>query len=127
MTLNFTQIMELLNVIEELRDVKMPFTLSMILAKNAKMLESEKEFYIEREREFVQTYLDVDENGEFIQQGDNVFKIKDGLEAECREARMEMDAFESELNLRKIPIRLVENMEFTPKQLVALELILEEE
>ena len=127
MTLNFIQIMELLNVIEELRDVKMPFTLSMILAKNAKMLESEKEFYIEREREFIQTYLDVDENGEFIQQGDNVYKIKDGLEDECRTARIEMDTFESELNLRKIPIKLLENMEFTPKQLVALELILEEE
>lgn len=127
MKLNLAQIMELLGVIEELRDVKMPFTLSMILAKNAKMLESEKEFYIEREREFIQTYLDVDENGEFIQQGDNVYKIKDGLEDECRTARIEMDTFESELNLRKIPIKLLENMEFTPKQLVALELILEEE
>lgn len=127
MKFNFMQIMELLNVIEELRDVKMPFTLSMILAKNAKMLESEKEFYIEREREFIQTYLDVNENGEFIQQGDNAFKIKDGLEAECREARMEMDSFESELNLRKIPVKLIENMEFTPKQLAALEVIIEEE
>ena len=127
MKLNLAQIMELLGVIEELRDVKMPFTLSMILAKNAKMLESEKEFYIEREREFIQTYLDVDENGEFIQQSDNVYKIKDGLEEECRTARIEMDTFESELNLRKIPVKLLENMEFTPKQLVALELILEEE
>ena len=127
MKLNFAQIMELLNVIEELRDTKMPFKLSMILARNAKILEVEKDFYIEREREFIQKYLEFDENGQLVQQAENVYKVKDGMEEECRQARLDLDSFESELDLRKVPVTLIENMEFTPKQMVALELIIEEE
>lgn len=127
MTLNFAQIMELLNVIEELRDTKMPFKLSMILAKNAKALETEKDFYVERERDFIKKYIEFDENGQLVQQAENVYKVRDGMEEECRQARADLDSFESELDLRKIPITLIENMEFTPKQLVALELIIEEE
>ena len=127
MKFNFAQIIELLNVIEELRDTKMPFKLSMILARNAKILETEKDFYIEREREFIQKYLEFDENGQLVQQAENVYKVKDGMEEECRQARFDLDSFESELDLRKIPVTLIENMEFTPKQMVALELIIEEE
>jgi hypothetical protein len=127
MKLNFMQIMELLNIIEELRDVKMPFALSMIFAKNVKILNEEKDFYIEREREFVQKYLETNEAGEFVQQGENIFKIKDGMEQECQEARYDLDNFTSELALRTIPVKLIENMEFTPKQLFVLEMIIEEE
>ena len=127
MTLNFAQIMELLNVIEELRDTKMPFKLSMILARNAKILETEKDFYVERERDFIKKYIEFDENGQLVQQAENVYKVRDGMEEECVQARADLDSFESELDLRKIPVTLIENMEFTPKQLVALELIIEEE
>ena len=127
MTLNFIQISELINVFETLKDMKMPFKLSLILAKNIAMLEKEYEFYIEREREFAFKYLQTDENGQFIQEQENVFKIKEGLEQECQEARMELNKFESEVALRKIPVSLIENMEFTPNQLAVLEILIEEE
>lgn len=127
MTLNFIQISELINVFETLKDMKMPFKLSLILAKNIAMLEKEYEFYIERERDFAFKYLQTDENGQFIQEKENVFKIKDGLEQECKEARMELNKFESEVALRKIPVSLIENMEFTPNQLAVLEILIEEE
>ena len=127
MTLNFIQISELINVLETLKDMKMPFKLSLILAKNIAMLEKEYEFYIEREREFAIKYLQTDENGQFIQEKENVFKIKEGLEQECKEARMELNKFESEVALRKIPVSLIENMEFTPNQLAVLEILIEEE
>lgn len=127
MTLNFIQISELINVFETLKDMKMPFKLSLILAKNIAMLEKEYEFYIEREREFAFKYLQTDENGQFIQEQANVFKIKEDLEQECREARMELNKFESEVALRKIPVSLIENMEFTPNQLAVLEILIEEE
>ena len=72
-------------------------------------------------------YLDTDENGHFIQQDNNSFKIKDGLVEECIEARNELNNFEIEVNLRTIPAHLLEDMEFTPKQLAALEMLIEEE
>lgn len=127
MTLNFTQISEMLAVCEELKDTKMPFKLSLILAKNINALKTEQDFYIEREREFATKYLATDENGQFIQQNENAFKIKEGLEQECMEARLELNEFTSEVALRMIPLSLVENMEFTPKQLEALEMLIEEE
>lgn len=127
MTLNFAQIMELLNAIDELRDMKLPFKVSMILAKNAKALEAEKDFYIEREREFIQKYIEIDENGQLVQQSENVFKVKEGMEEECRDARQDLDTFTSELNLRKIPVSAIENMEFSPSQINALEPIIDEE
>lgn len=127
MTLNFIQISELIDVFETLKDMKMPFKLSLILAKNIAMLEKEYDFYIEREREFAMKYLATDENGQFIKQDENTFKIKDGLKEECIEARTELNNFESEVNLRMIPVSLIENMEFTPKQLTALQMLIEEE
>jgi hypothetical protein len=127
MTLNFNQITEMLSVCEELQNTKMPFKLSLILAKNINALKVEQDFYIEREREFAAKYLATDENGHFIQQGENAFKIKEGMEQECMDARMELNKFESEVSLRMIPLDLVENLEFTPRQLEALEVLIEEE
>ena len=127
MKLNFMQVTEMLLAFEELKETKMPFKLSLILAKNISMLKNEEAFFIEREREFATKYLAVDDSGKFIQQSDNSFKIKDNLIEECIEARKELNNFEVEVSLRMIPVELIENMEFTPKQLAALEMLIEEE
>lgn len=128
MTLNFNQISELISVMTELQDTKMPFKISLMLAKNLNLLKKEEEFYIEQERQFAQKYLEFDaEKQEFVQTAQNVFKIKDGLEKECREAREALNDFTAEIELRMIPLSAVETMEFTPKQLAALELIIAEE
>lgn len=128
MTLNFNQLSELIAVMTELQDTKMPFKLSIMLAKNLNLLKKEEEFYIEQERQFAQKYLEFDtEKQEFVQTAQNVFKIKDGLEEECREAREALNNFTVDVELRMIPLAMIEDMEFTPKQLVALELIIEEE
>lgn len=128
MTLNFNQISELISVMTELQDTKMPFKISLMLAKNLNLLKKEEEFYIEQERQFAQKYLEFDaEKQEFVQTAQNVFKIKDGLEQECREAREALNDFTAEVELRTIPLSAVETMEFTPKQLAALELIIAEE
>ena len=128
MTLNFNQISELISVMTELQDTKMPFKLSLMLAKNLNLLKKEEEFYIEQEREFAQKYLEFDaEKQEFVQTAQNVFKIKVGLEDEWREAREALNNFTTDVELRMIPLAMIEDMEFTPKQLAALEMIIEEE
>lgn len=128
MTFNFNQLSELIAVMTELQDTKMPFKLSLMLAKNLNLLKKEEEFYIEQERQFAQKYLEFDaEKQEFVQTAQNVFKIKDGLEDECREAREALNNFTTDVELRMIPLTMIEDMEFTPKQLAALEMIIEEE
>ena len=128
MTLNFIQISNMLQACNELKNTKMPFKLSIILAKNISALEAEQNFFIEREREFALKYLEIDEETQqFKQISEGVFQIKEGLNDECMEARNELNNFTVDINLRKIPVSLVENMDFTPVQLSALEMLLEEE
>ena len=127
MTLNYVQISNLISVCDELKDTKMPFKLSLILAKNSNMLKAEQEFFIEREREFAIKYLQTDESGQFVMEGENIFKIKPGMEKECQEARNELNQFTTDVQLREIPLSLVENMEFTPSQLEVLESLIKEE
>jgi hypothetical protein len=127
MVLNFQQITALTEAINQLQETKVSFKLGLILAKNASKLKAETEFYIEREREFANKFLEQDENGNFVQTAENVFKIKEGMEEECREARVALDAFTTDIDLRKIPISLVEDLDIlTPKQIEALEPLIDD-
>ena len=128
MTLTFTEIIDMLSVCKDLKETKMPFKLGLILAKNIKALEAENDFYMEREREFALKYLEIDEEtGGFKQVEDGVFQIKTGLEEECRQARIELNNFETEVTLLPIPVALLENLDFTPEQLMGIEKLIEEE
>lgn len=126
MTINFTVLQSLMAGLNDLASKELPFKLSLTVAKNLSLLEKEQEFYIEQEREFALKYL-VIEDGQFVQERENVFKIKEGLEKECQEARETLNKFETEIELRKLPASLLENMEFSPKTLMALESIIDEE
>jgi hypothetical protein len=105
----------------------MPFKLSLILAKNNALLDKEVEFYVEQERNFATKFLVTDENGQFVSEQPGVYRIKEGMEEECRAAREELNKFTTNVELRMIPASLLENLEFTPKQLEALEIIIDEE
>ena len=127
MTLNFNELSALNTAIKDMQEQKLPFKISLILAKNLAILEKEMEFYIEQERKFAIEFLETDENGQFVQEGDGIFRIKEGTEEECRAARAELNAFTCECELRKLPMSALENLEFTPKQLAALDKIIDEE
>ena len=127
MDLNFTQISGLTEALGALKDKALPFKLSLIIAKDLALLDKETEFYIEQERKFAMDYLQRNEDGTFVQESEGVFKIIEGKEEECRTAREELDKFTTDIDLRTIPLSLVENLELTPKQVGALELIIEEE
>ncbi len=127
MDLTFNQINGLNEALNELKDMTLPFKLSLIIAKDIALLGKEIEFYIEQERKFAMDYLQRNEDGTFVQESEGVFKIIEGKEEECRTAREELDKFTTDIDLRTIPLSLVENLELTPKQVGALELIIEEE
>lgn len=127
MEVNFNQLNGILEALTALKDKALPFRLSLIIAKNLGLAQKELEFYIEQEREFARKYLETDENGVFIQEQEGVFKIKEGKEEECRIAREDLDKFTTTIDFRKIPISYLENLELTPAEVGALELIIEEE
>ena len=128
MELNFNKLTALSDAFESMKDEKMPFKLSLIIAKNLTLIRKETEFYIDQERDFANKYLEKDEKGNFVQESENVFKIKKGMEEECQEARKALNNFTTTVELRSIPMSLLEGIEFSPNQLAALEdLIIEEE
>jgi len=127
MELTFVQLNELFEALTALKNKTMPFKLSLIIAKDLALIDTEMNFYIDREREFADRYLQKDESGKFIQEPEGVFKIIDGLEDDCRAARKELDAFTTTVELRRIPVSLLENLEITPADVAALEPVLEEE
>ena len=129
MELNFNKINNLVEVFDELKDKELPFKLSLIIAKNKNILDKEVEFYVEQERAFAQKYLQIGEDGQFVQDTPGVFKIIEGKEEECRSARQELDNFTADVELRMIPMSVLEKMDqtCTPKQLSALEVIINEE
>lgn len=127
MELNFNQMSALMDIFNELKDKELPFKLGLIIAKDSNMLDQEIAFYVEQEKAFAQKFLQVGEDGDFIQEKPGIFKIIEGKEKECQIARQELNNFTSTVELRKIPVSLIENMNFTPKQLSALEVIINEE
>ncbi len=129
MKLTFSAISSLMDAFNEIEGAaKLPFKLGLILAKNVAMLQQEEEFFVEKEREFALTYLEVDpETGMLVVEGENLYKIKEGKEQECREAREALNNFEVDVELRRIPASLLENMEFSLTTLMALEILIDEE
>lgn len=127
MDFTFQQLSALFDTLNALKNKTLPFKLSLILAKDLGLAQKELDFYIEQEREFARTYLEADEQGVFIQEQEGVFKIKEGKEEDCRAAREALDNFTVSIDFRKIPIAYLENLELTPAEVGALELIIEEE
>ena len=127
MKLIYNQLMKLNNTLKGIENNPMPFKLSLIVAKNLALIAPEIQFFTSKELEFAQNYLEFNENGMPIETSPGIYKIKNGMLKECQEARAELDNFEVDVNLRMIPISLVENMNFTPAQLAAMEFLIEEE
>lgn len=128
MTLTYMQLSSILAALKELQEMKMSFKLSMIIAKNIDMLEKEEEFYIRQEQEFAMKYLVRDkETGEFVQKQPGMFEIIPELLEECQEARKALDEFTAEVELKMIPMSLIEDFDFTPAQVKGLSLIINEE
>ena len=126
MKINFITLTNLLEGLTKLSEMQLPFKLSLIVAKNLALLEKEHEFYINQEREFALKYLEI-QDGQFVQESTGVFKIKAGLEDECHIAREELNNFEVNVDLRLIPVSLCEHLDISPKVLMNLESILDEE
>lgn len=128
MKLTCLQLVDAYNVVHELSEQKLPFRLSLLISRNLSALQKEYDFYMENERKFILEYLVIDqETGQLVSPQPGVFAIQEGKQEECMKARAELDNFEMDVPIRKIPISMLEDFEFTPAQLSAIEFMLEEE
>ncbi len=127
MKITYSKMEELINVIQEIQNTKMPFKLSITFAKNLANLKEEEKFYIEQERKFAQDFLVFNEDGTLASAGPNMFKIQEGKEKECEEARKAIDNFEVDIDLRTFSEKDIESLEFTPAQLTVLMDLIKEE
>ena len=128
MELTCMQLVDAYNTVKELSEQKLPFKLSLLVSRNLAALQKEYDFYMEQERKFVLEYLIIDQDsGEIKQMQPGVFAIQDGKYEECMKAREALDNFIVNIEIRKIPISMLENIEFTPAQLAAIDFMIEEE
>ena len=128
MELTCMQLVDAYNTIKELSEQKLPFKLSLLVSRNLAALQKEYDFYMEQERKFVLEYLIIDQDsGEIKQIQPGVFAIQDGKYEECMKAREALDNFTINIEIRKIPISMLEPFEFTPAQLLAIDFMIEEE
>ena len=127
MKLNYMQIHGAIESLTALAEEKLPFKTTLIMSKNLAALKAEEEFYIEQERKFATEYLEVGEDGNFIQNAPGVFQIKEGKQQECAEARRELDAFETDINLRMIPVSAFGKLDVSINQLTGIEFLLEDD
>ena len=127
MKITYSKMEQLISGIQGIQNEKMSFRLSMIFAKNLANLKKEEEFYFEQERKFAQDYLVFNDDGTLAAIGQNMFKVKEGKEKECAEARKAIDTFEVDVDLRKVPVADIEGLEFTPAQRTDLMDLIEEE
>lgn len=128
MELTCMQLVDAYNTVKELSEQKLPFKLSLLVSRNLAALQKEYDFYMEQERKFVLEYLIIDQDsGEIKQIQPGVFAIQDGKYEECMKAREALDNFVINIEIRKIPISMLEPFEFTPAQLLAIDFMIEEE
>ena len=128
MELTCMQLVDAYNTVKELSEQKLPFKLSLLVSRNLAALQKEYDFYMEQERKFVLEYLIIDQDsGEIKQIQPGVFAIQDGKYEECMKAREALDNFIINIEIRKIPISMLEPFEFTPAQLLAIDFMIEEE
>ena len=127
MELTCMQLVDAYNTVKELSEQKLPFKLSLLVSRNLAALQKEYDFYMEQERKFVLEYLIIDQDsGEIKQIQPGVFAIQDGKYEECMKAREALDNFIINIEIRKIPISMLEPFEFTPAQLLAIDFMIEE-
>ena len=128
MKLTCVQMINDYNAIKDLSERKLPFRLSLLVSRNLVTLQKEYDFYMEQERKFAWEYLVIDKDTmQVVQSAPGIFKIQEGKEEECLKSRQELDNFEFEVEIRKLPALLLEPFDFTPAQLAAIDFMIEEE
>lgn len=109
----------------QLKNEKLPITVSYKLAKISKKIKEDLEFYTNKLQEILKEYAEFDENGQIIYIDNNFIKIKDGKIEECQEKINELENLIIEIDYSPLSIDDLGNIEMSADTLEKLLPILE--
>ena len=115
------------DVYAEVKDQKMPMRIAYKFSRAAEQMAHEAEYYRDKLRELIDTYVVKDEEGkpQLVEDGEGM-KIKAGMENECAAAINELQSIEVEVK-PVFDIEDLESLELTPVQTrILLPFIIEE-
>lgn len=120
MQVKFTNITNFNTFYDAIKGAKLPIKTSYNLAKLARAIEEEVQFYREKFRELIFEYAELDENGSpiFLEGGEGV-RLKTGSEEECGRKINELQNMEVELPDIKFSFDEFEGVELTLDQMQA--------
>lgn len=120
MQVKFTNITNFNIFYDAIKGAKLPIKTSYNLAKLARAIEEEVQFYREKFRELIFEYAELDENGSpiFLEGGEGV-RLKTGSEEECGRKINELQNMEVELPDIKFSFDEFEGVELTLDQMQA--------
>lgn len=125
MNINYNIGSAIKNVLQECIDKKMPVKTSYKIMKIIKAIEEEEVFFASKMQEIINEYGEKDENGNYIQTGENSIKIKDGKIEECNAKINELNSIEIKIPDYKISLEELELIKLSPKELYLLDSIIE--
>ena len=125
MKVNMNTALQIKGISATIVDAKMPTKTAYKFMKLLKAIEEEETFFNDKMREIIFEYGKKDENGQpiFLENG-NV-EIVEGREVECNEKVRELESIEVEIPDTKFSIEELEVLELSPRDIYALESVIE--
>lgn len=125
MKVNMNTALQIKGIGATIVDAKMPTKTAYKFMKLLKAIEEEETFFNDKMREIIFEYGKKDENGQpiFLENG-NV-EIIEGREVECNEKVRELESIEVEIPDTKFSIDELEVLELSPRDIYALEPVIE--
>ena len=133
MTLTYNQIITTYNSLSELSEEPMNYSSALRISRNLSELEKHVMDYENERRKLLDKYLEVDEEGMYIpvldENGKQTgrYKIKPDVSEEFQNDIVTLDSFEVDTTIYNLTSDDFKDVKLTPKQMMGLEPIIEEE
>lgn len=104
---------------------KMPVKVAYKIMKILSSIEKEEEFFNSKMREIIDEYGKKDEQGNPVFTESGGVEIKEGVEGECNQKVAELNSLEIEISDLKLTLDELDGIELTPREIYALDPIIE--
>ena len=127
MKITFPQVQTFINSYEEIKDNKMPLPLAFALSQIAKQSGDCLNFYQEQYNIYLEQYAEKDEEGYKLTENKKGIVLKKETINEAREKFKELDNWEFDIDIKKIPLSSFEKLELSPTDLMGFLPFIDEE
>ena len=124
--MTITEILNVVPVLQEMSNKSFPGATSFKIARLIKACEIELQTFEESRRKIIEEYGEKDEKGELKIFDNQQIKVKEEYREKCAVSLNELLNTEIELNVSKIPVNSLEQIDITPNELIKMEAFIEE-